>query len=136
MTGPKTSLGGVIGIAVQLVFLIGLACWAVRSEVIRCRSEGTLTINGRTLTPAEQAAERQHRMGPAPGWELYGTQIDVFTPQLWLTLSLLAAVYAGMIVCAVWRNRWPAPAWWLLPLCLAALAFFVLAYYTKPIIRY
>ena len=133
---PKTNLGAMVGIGIQAVFLIGLACWSVGSEVISYRGDGTLTIDGRTLTSAGQAAAKQHRRGPAPGWELYGATIDVFMPQLWLTLALLAAVYAGMIVSPLWKRRWPSPAWWLFPLCVAAVGFFALAYLTKPAIRY
>ncbi|MCX7427663.1 MAG: hypothetical protein NTW96_18795 [Planctomycetia bacterium] len=134
---PRIGLKSLVGITAQLVLLLGLVCWAIRSEALYCRPEVlTITINDRVVTLAELADADNRPMGPAPGWELYDVPIEVFAPVLWFALLLLAAAYVGLIVYAVWRKRRFAAAWWLSPVTLATVTFFVLAFLTKPRIFY
>ena len=116
-----------MGITVQVALLLGLAYWVVQKEAIQYCEPGTPTIDGRQLSPAELAVWRQEGFGPAPGWQLYDVPIEVFTPHLWLAILLLAAAYVCLIVYAVWKKRCVAAFWWLLPVTLTTITFFVLA---------
>jgi hypothetical protein len=49
---------------------------------------------------------------------------------------VLVGTYLAMITVGLWRHRWLAIGWWLLPCCLAPAAFFALALLTKPRILY
>jgi hypothetical protein len=129
---PKIGLKSLVGIVAQLVLLLGLACWTLRSETLQYRGPGVLTIDGRVVTQAELAAANNRPMGPAPGWELYGVPIEVFAPHLRVALALLAAAYVGLTAYAVWKKRCLAAAWWLSPVTLATVAFFALALLGKP----
>jgi hypothetical protein len=133
----KIGLWSLIGIAVQVAMLLGLAYWVVQSKAINYYDgPHTVTVNGCQLSPAEAEAWRREGFGPPMGWQLFDVPIEVYDQHLWFTLVPLAVVYFGMIVYAVWKKRSPAAAWWLLPLCVAVVAFFTLAFLSKPRILY
>jgi len=132
----KIGLWSLIGITVQVTLLLGLAYWVVQREAIQYYEPGAPTIDGRQLSPAELAVWRQEGFGPAPGWQLYDIPIEAFEPQFWAVVVVLVGTYLAMIPVGLWKHRWLAIGWWLLPCSLAPVAFFALAMLTKPIILY
>jgi hypothetical protein len=125
MPTSQTRLRSVAGILIQAAVLGGLALWAVRSEVIHLQEDVPIDPALRAQMPAP---------GPAPGWELYGVPLKLFVPQFVLVLGAMAVAYAALGIAGFRKRRWPSPGWWLAPLTLGAVGFFVLSYLSKPAI--
>jgi hypothetical protein len=133
----KIGLWSLIGITLQVTLLLGLAYWVVQSKAIDYYDgPHTVTVNGCQLSPAEVEAWRREGFGPPMGWQLFDVPIEVFEPQLWAVVVVLVGTYLAMITVGLWKHRWLAIGWWLLPCSLAPVAFFALALLTKPIIFY
>lgn len=136
MTLLKKGASSTLSVATQLVFLGVLAYAVHRSGFVHYREGASAGFDGQQMTPEQPSPAGHKPFGPIPGWELYDRPIAVFSGHFCFVLFLLGAAYVVLGVHAAWKRRWPEAGWWLLPVCVAVVLFFGLAYIARPTVLY